>query len=201
MHNSHRLKTYPENRNFHLDSNLLLRDDRYIINKSEFLLKLIDYSKYLYEEEIRRQDRFHNAVKTYLVFMLSTFTANLGVIKYLTINQSGFFHSNMPIRDIAIGWIFGLSLLTITISFIFLVLVIKTWKTERLCVPNEFVQSIITLTDETIALQQIMINYHVATERNSKVNDEKGKFLSLAAKWYHGGVLLMVIGGFLYVYT
>lgn len=184
-----------------MNNNLLLYNEDYIINKKDVLKQLIEHAKYLYEEEIKRADRFHNAVKTYLVFILPTFPVTLGAIKFINSNPTGFFNLNLPVRDLVIGGILGVSLLMTVVSFIFSISVIKTWKTERLCKPKEFYAKALNFTDEKYILQEILIDFLVATEKNADVNNKKGRLLSLSAKMYHISILFLVFGGILYVYT
>jgi len=184
-----------------LNQQLLLRNEDSILNKKEALKSLIEHAKYLYEEEVRRGERFHNAVKTYLVFMLSTFTVNLGAIKLTNISSLGFSHI-LPVRDLVIGGFFGVSIIATAVSFVLLILVIKTWRTERICgTPREFYSTLVNATDEASIFQGILRDFLVAAEKNARVNDKKGKLLFLAARTYYSGVFFLAIGGTLYVYA
>lgn len=176
--------------------------DNQIINNKDTLNTLINHAKYLYEEETKRTERFNNAVKTYILFTSSTFAVIIGAVKWLKIDLSTLYKSNqISLRDLVISCIFEISIFLTTISFILTVSVIKTWRTERLCNPRMFYTQASNLTDEKHILHRILIDFLVSTEINAKVNDEKCKLLSSAAKTHFFGIMLLMVALIIYIHT
>jgi hypothetical protein len=171
-----------------------------ILNSAETTKYLIEFSKYLYQEEIKRSDRFSNAVKTYLIFTMTTFTVNFGAVKLINNSFSGFFTGITSFKETLVGAFFFTSLISNLLAFLFTILVIKTWRTEGICNPMRLYTTLSELQDDRYLLKEILIDFLVAAQLNAEVNDSKAKFLSLAAKTYFLGVFLLVMGGGVYVY-
>ena len=182
-----------------MKAQLVSKDEEHFLDNKEVLQRLIEYARYLYEEEVKRAERFHNATKTYLVFICATFAGTIGTLKWLDIQPSKLLPLKFTIRDWALGGIFIFALLIILLSFILTILVVKTWRTERLCDPHEFFAATVNSTNERHVLELILSNFLVAAQKNGKVNDKKGILLAAASQTYHIGLLLLIIGGIIYV--
>jgi hypothetical protein len=166
--------------------------------RKDFLKTLADYSKYLYEEEVNRAERYHSAMKTYLVFIGSTFTATLGLAKWLGIAPANFHQMSSNPIGIMLGIFVIVALTCFVASFMFTILVIKVWRTERLCYPKIFALEVSTESSETVLMEKIISNYVVAAERNGVVNDKKGKHLAIASVSYRIGLCAFLFAAICY---
>jgi len=159
-------------------------------NSSEidFMIRLVEYTKYLYEEEKDRTANFHNIMKTYLA--IQTFTIGVVIIKIANIKEILELLKFSPGYPLNFSFILlFLSLFFIFLSFIFTIFVLKIRKFERLCSPKEFIAETIKFEKEYKLLSAINANYVVATERNYGINQKKAKYLTCALILYISGLI------------
>lgn len=152
-------------------------------SERDFYLKLVDYTKYLYEEEKERTSHLNSLMKIYLTIL--TFTLGAIVFKFLDVKEILFSINDDGSIILRMFWIFSyLSSLMIMLSFLFTILVVKIRKYERLCNPTNFVEEATKVYDEIRLLSLINANYVVATERNWVVNQKKAKLLTYSLLSY-----------------
>jgi len=166
----------------------------------QFLDELRDYSRYLYEEELNRSERFHGAMKTYLLFIGSTLAGSVATIKWLNLSPLMIKRPSLSFFELLLNIGLLTALLLLIAAFTFAVLVIKGWKTERLCEPKEFILTSSMIGKKTKLLESIISNYAIAAERNGKVNDKRSTFLFLASGFYRIGLVLILICGILFIF-
>lgn len=162
----------------------------------DILIILLDYCKYIYEEEKTRANLLNNTVKIYLAFL--TFALGLGVWKMMPIDKA-FLYINRSPHYLNHYYIFKcffiLSLFLFFLSFIFTILVLKVWKFERLCDPKErAINSVFTKNPNKI-LSIIISDYIVAANRNYEINEKKAKLLSKAVFSLLSGLILLLLTG------
>lgn len=166
-----------------------------VINTNDVMLSsLLDYFKYIYEEEKDRTKSINDAVKVYI--LLISFILGAGLYKVLPLNNS--FPMNIDYNDVSIALIinilFLLAVLSFLTSLIFTVLIMKVWKFERLCEPkNKFAQAII-LNDYNEYLISVIADYIVTSNRNNYINSQKAILLSRALVFLISGLTLFIIG-------
>jgi hypothetical protein len=157
----------------------------------DFYLRLVDYTKYLYEEEKERTLQLNSVMKIYLTIL--TFTLGAIIFKFYDfkelLNSMNINHSD----KYQFFWILSyLSILMIFISFFTTISVVKIRRFERLCSPKNFVKEATKVKNEIKLLSLINANYVVATERNWVVNQKKAKFLTYSLLSYFIGMFLFV---------
>jgi len=157
----------------------------FLPNDKDLLSRLLEYVKYLYEEENERRDVLNNTTKIFLGTY--AFVVGVGLIKIIAIENLPpilLYISNGPIGGKYIAFVatamFLLSGGLFCASFLFTVLVVKIWKRERLCDPQQFVFRSMQMSDEPRLLSAIVADFVVATNRNHRINEQKARLLSKA---------------------
>jgi hypothetical protein len=183
-----------------LPSNLVFGDKISSSNEDKNALKVLaDYSKYLYEEELKRSERYHGAMKTYLVFISLTFSGTIAIAKWLEIHPAIFFAKVMILPKMLLAGFIFLALAFLVASFIFTILVIKVWRTERLCSPKLFALETSNELKEDKLTERIISNYVIAAERNGQVNEQKGQLLASASILYRIGLCFLLCAAITYL--
>lgn len=138
---------------------------------------LLDYSLYLYENELHRTTDLNATSKTYIVFISSTFTALLAGLTW--VGTDYFVQQIERIGDPLHLMVFALflsSIFVLVLAFIFVVLSVKIRSFERLCDPIDFLNKS-EQQDMDLNKKDITANYIVATSRNYTVNNQKSRWL------------------------
>lgn len=172
--------------------NKILNQDR------NFLLRLTEYFKYIYEEENKRRDILNNTTKIYLGAF--AFVVGIGIAKIETMEK---LTSMVKILSDSIPgghyvsllgtFLFIFSAILFFVSFVFTMLVVKMWKRERLCDPQEFVFRAMAMSNENRLLSAIIADYVVATNRNHWINEQKAKLLSQALLSLISSIIIFAI--------
>jgi hypothetical protein len=169
------------------------------VNKihENILQSLLDYSKYLYEEENERRDRLNNAVKVYIGFL--TFILAIGVFRLIPFEELILLLKNRTYIVISIfGVIFyGTSVISFFISFIFTILVLKMWPFERLSDPRTMVVKSIFMENKNDYVSSMISDYVVACNANHEINNQKSRLLSWGLTFLIGGFILFVLSVFI----
>lgn len=149
------------------------------------LIRLLEYCKYIYEEEHQRTNRLNNAVKIYLTFL--TITLGIGILKIVPLAEIKNLLKSVsslnpigPYLELIALSLFYLSAILFGFSFIFTILVLKIWRFERLCDPKDTALKSISLGSENQLLSLITADYTVAANRNYLINEKKARLLSRA---------------------
>ncbi|MDJ0763923.1 MAG: hypothetical protein QNJ97_13160 [Myxococcota bacterium] len=152
-----------------------------------FLARLAEYVKYLYEEENARRDVLNNTTKLYLGSF--AFVVGVGLVKVAAIEKlppmiSVLFSSTAGGKFLAIliTVLFVAVAGLFCISFLFTISVLRMWKRERLCDPQKFVFRSTIMPDEARLLSAIVADYVVATNRNFRINEQKARLLAIALR-------------------
>jgi hypothetical protein len=162
--------------------------------EKEILLRILEYCKYLYEEEKERKNSLHAAVKTYitlLTFILGI-GLGLGLIKGLPIDKS-IIVSNNNFINIWLIIFFSISICCFFISLIFTILVLKIWRFERPADPRSISLKSIFMENENEVISDIIADYIIACEKNYNINESKAKLLSRGLFFLITGFILFVI--------
>ena len=163
----------------------------------DILVRLLEYCKYLYEAEKERTSNLNNSVKVYIAFL--TFILSVGAFKTLSIEKLVSLLKKASVdRTFAVFGIalFALSVLSLFISFVFTILILRIWRFERLSNPLVTAIRSVYMETENELLSALIANYIVASNRNHNINDQKAKLLSYALFSLIIGLALLVISLF-----
>lgn len=168
----------------------IISDSEYLNEEESSKLTIIlDYLKYLYEEEKSRSDNLNSGIKIYITFL--TFILGATLFKLFGMESSSelhFFTNFGFLRHIVL-----VSLVCLVISFILAVTVIKIWRYEGLCDPDEFAKKAIAKENNEI-FYLIIADHIVATEHNKNVNDKKAKTVYFSFIFFVLGFLSLFLG-------
>lgn len=147
--------------------------------------RLLDYCKYVYEEEKERRDVLNQMTKVYLWAI--AVAIGIGIFKIGSIqkvpdrlremNESGILGKYLAL--IAENFLVGSSFMFF-LAFVLAISVIKMWKREGLCDLESVVNRAVSFESEGKLMSTMIADFVVATKRNSKVNDRKARLLSYA---------------------
>lgn len=157
-------------------------------------VRLLEYCKYLYEEEKERKNNLNDSVKTYIVFL--TFILGVGVLKILPLEKLILLLKNKSINQNFIIFsiiVFSLSIFIFFISLIFTILILKTWKFERPSDPKITTLKSVCMENENELLSSIIADYIIACNRNHAINDKKAKLLSYALFSLITGMIFFIV--------
>ena len=161
---------------------------------------LLSFCKYLYEEERRRSERFHAAIKTYIVIIGATLGGVTAVLKWAGINYESLQFENQHVVASLFLVSLSLAFISILLSFVLTVLVIKGWRIERLCDAEDFVLQVSENLSHQDMCEKIISCYAVAASRNAEVNEKKYRIFHGASLSYRIGMLFLVISVLLYTF-
>lgn len=154
---------------------------------------LLNYARYLYENELARTDKLNDTSKTYIVFISSTFTVLLAGLTWIGFDQ---FAKQIDIassfRNVALLAVFAASITFLVLSFIFVVLSVKIRSFERLCEPLDFLGHSENNHPDAVK-KDMMANFAVATTRNYDVNQSKARWLFRALMMYLFAFVLFLV--------
>ncbi len=160
-------------------------NDKILENKA-ISIRLLEYCKYLYEDENAKGDRLNGITKIYLSFV--TFTFGICILKSANIKQIIISNNELFV----VKPIFITSSTLILISFFFTILAVKIRGYERLCKPAKTMIKADSIKYEEELIKDIIADYSVATERNYIMNQKKGKLLRYAMAFYVFGLFVFV---------
>lgn len=160
-------------------------EDITLTQDKALLSQLAAYVKYLYEEENNRRDVLNKTTKLFLggfAVVVSIGFTRLSAIEALPTTVARL--TRIVPGGTYLALFAGTLLLAVAAlfcaSFIFTVLVLKMWKWERLCDPQQFVFRAMTMSSHSRLLSAIVADYVVAGNRNHKINEQKARLLSKA---------------------
>ena len=160
----------------------------------DILVRLLEYCKYLYEEEKERTNRLNDAVKVYIAFL--TFILGVGAFKILTIDKLQQLLKNSPTNRTFVIFgvvLFAISVLAFFTSFVFTILILRIWRFERLSNPRKISIKATFMENQNDLLSVIIADYIVACDRNHNINNNKASFLSRALFFLITGLVFLVI--------
>ncbi len=156
------------------------------------LVRLLDYSKYLYEEEKQRNEKLSSNTNTYLVVITFAFTFSAGLLGWLFPNVNSLpAGSNSKVQLILLLGL-GVSILILLLSLVLTMLVVKVRQFERLCDPKDFAVRASKMRREDELISSMIANYVVATERNFVMDNRKARFLAAGLQAYLIGFVLLL---------
>ena len=156
------------------------------------LVRLLDYFKYLYEQENHRSEKLNASTNTYLVAITFAFTFLVGLLGWMFPKESGpLAPLNGPVQVLMLVCI-GIAVLLILLSLIFTMLVVKVRPFERLCDPAEFAEQTKSIRDEADLMRAIISHFVVATDRNFQLDNEKARFLAYGLQSFVAGFVLLL---------
>lgn len=153
------------------------------ITKEQF-----DFFKNQYEEE---NNRYSDLIKKGQIYLsLQTLLLSAVFFKIKDLNE---ILDKIDFQDIMFLF-FGIAILQVLISIFFNVLSMKVSKFERVNklrdVLNEFTSN--SMLDEQFFTNRI-VDYTVATERNSDINDKSAKYLKISTYFLAGGLTCTIL--------
>lgn len=156
---------------------------------------LIDYFKYLHEGEKSRLQSIKSIRNSYLLFVTTTFTVLLGIVKlfepYAVIALSV---DDANIISVIKAIVIAIAVVFLILSFLFLVNSAKVGHYERLCDPR----SAVLYFDIVGSLQvkrEIVANYVAAAAQNFELNESKAIWLQRALLCYFIAVAFLFLSG------
>jgi hypothetical protein len=163
------------------------------------LKHLLDYSKFLHEQENQRNDKLTSVTNIYLVVITFAFTLLLGGASLVIPTTESTLPNLGQQYQIMLFVGLGISILLFLMSLFFTILVVKVRSFERLCNPKEFIIEASGMKYEEEVVSEIISHYVVATERNFIVNNTKARYLAYGLQSYVLGfvTLLLTIVAFL----
>lgn len=158
----------------------------------EILLSLLEYCKYLYEEEKERTSRIEKKIDIFSAFLGG------GVLVSLILPSAKLqllFDGNIMIHPLRlfVAASYFLSFLAFFISFLFIVRIYTVQKFERPTDPHTIVSKAMRVEDISDFLSTKVADYSIATTRNHDINDKKAKHFSKALFFFLIGVLFSVV--------
>lgn len=159
---------------------------------TEVLLRLLDYCKYLYEEEKERTSRIEKKINIFSLFLgggvLVSLVLPLEKLQFLLNGNI----LTQPLRLFgAISYI--VSLLAFLVSFLLIVSIYKVQKFETPSNPQTAVFKALRIETLNDFISNVIADYSIASTRNHEINDKKAKYYSRALVFFVLGVLLSVV--------
>lgn len=152
-------------------------EQEHAASQCEILKRLVEYCRYLYEEEKQRTERIERKVNVFTVALGGGFVALLlkspseRILSFIDFSQPTALLACIP---------FAISLLLFILSSFYTFLVYKVRKFERLSNPKEMATRAQSMADEAELLSAIIADYTVATNKNHDINENKAHHLSYA---------------------
>lgn len=159
---------------------------------TEVLLRLLDYCKYLYEEEKERTSRIEKKINIFSLFLgggvLVSLVLPLEKLQLL-------FNGNIltqPLRLFgAVSYL--VSLMVFLVSFLHIVSIYKVQKFETPTNPQTAVSKALQIETLNDFISNVIADYSIASTRNHEINDTKAQYYSRALAFFVLGVLLSVV--------
>nr|VFK54364.1 MAG: hypothetical protein BECKTUN1418D_GA0071000_102220 [Candidatus Kentron sp. TUN]VFK59912.1 MAG: hypothetical protein BECKTUN1418F_GA0071002_11912 [Candidatus Kentron sp. TUN]VFK68915.1 MAG: hypothetical protein BECKTUN1418E_GA0071001_11892 [Candidatus Kentron sp. TUN] len=121
---------------------------------------MVEYTKYLYEEEKERTEKFHSATKIYLFFIASTIAGLGGVLQWFGLKPLHLQQSGTTIIEMVVFLLLISSSFTLVLSFIFASLILKGWQVERLYYPKKFITLQSMILERKNLMEAILSIFH-----------------------------------------
>lgn len=160
----------------------------------ELFIRQYNYFQYLFEQEQKRAASIVNGAKIYIAFLI--FILGSIFLKVITPDKILILFSTTYISFVIklIGIILVLlTALSLTISVIFTILVLKVWFYERLCDPIERFQETLIMKDEIEVLSKSISDFAVAISRNNQINNKRSEYLTHGLNYLLAGTFLSII--------
>lgn len=141
------------------------------------LVRLEEFSRRLYEEEINRSHHLNGSAKNLFLILAATIAFLGSLIQWLLSNP---IVSLSNFGNWLVAVLFMLGVTFAIASFVFILLTLNVRAYERLCDPIKLVSRMLVTQIEEELLSEIISNYLVATDRNLKANAGKATVLSRA---------------------
>lgn len=166
--------------------------DKFHLYKEDNLIltRLLDYSRYIYEEERDRTYNLERKARLIAVFLCGSV---LALLAQLPIEKLRELINIQAYVGYIVIIVFFISFVLIVISTVFNILVYRIRIYERLCDPEEFAVKSETTNNENEMLARIIADYVIATNRNHKINESKAKTLSNSIFYLLIGLVLYSI--------
>lgn len=163
----------------------------------EILVRLLEYCKYLYEEEKERTSRIEKKIDIFSLFLGGGVLVSLilPIDKIQLIFNNGII--NQPLGMFLVTFYF-VTLFMFFLSFIFTIRIYKVQKFERPSDTKIIVSRSMNMKDLNDFLSTIIADYAIAAARNHDINDNKADYLSKALLYFLMGVVFTVISIILY---
>jgi len=171
--------------------NLIINRDLNNLDRG-LLLRLLEYCKYLYEEEKERTSRIEKKIDVFRIYLGG------GILLYL-LPPIDKVHSSITsgklsqLSGIVLIIFYSLSLIMFVLSFVFTVLTYKVQKFERPADPTSVIRRSLDAKDENDFISTIIADYSVAATRNHEVNEKKAAYLGKSLLLFFLAVISMVV--------
>lgn len=166
--------------------------EKEITEDTSSLARLLDYFKYLYEQENHRSEKLNASTNTYLVAITFAFTFLVGLLGWMFPKESGPLIPLDSTIQALLAACAGVAILLILASLIFTMLVVKVRPFERLCDPVKFAGQTSDIRDEADLMRAMISHYVVATDRNFQLDNQKARLLSYALQTFIVGFVLLL---------
>lgn len=168
---------------------------------NELYTRLLGYCRQMYEEEKERTTRLNHAVTVYLGF--TSFVVGYCVLKLVQLDEIAvLFNKQSPPIQMSYQQMTGVILFCVScalfaVSSTLTILVLKVWRFERLCDPQQVVMKSVRMESDTQLLLDMIADFAVAANRNYQVNEKKAKLLSYGLLTLMSGFILLGASWFL----
>jgi hypothetical protein len=172
--------------------------------EKDILIRLLEYCRYLYEEEKERTCRLEKKVEIYTAMLGGGFWVVFTLIPTDRLSALIERHSiENHIGSIILSTLI-LSFTLFLLSSIFTILVYRVRNFEWLCNPEKRALESIDMKNENEFISSMIADYTIAANRNHEINDKKACLLSKAIFTLLTGIIFLAIGlfffhGFIYL--
>jgi hypothetical protein len=154
------------------------------------LNRLVEYSKYLYEEEKARTERIERKLNLFGVMIGGSI---IGVLVGIPFEKVGIlYRTNRPLL-IVLSFLLASSAGLLLLSSVFVFLVYRVRGFERPSDPKVTALKAMSMTGEGELLKTMVADYSVAANRSHELNNKKVRHLSHALESYLSAFVLFVI--------
>lgn len=162
-------------------------------NDFAIILRQKEYFQYLFEQEQKRSNSIISGAKVYIGFLV--FIIGSIFLKVISVEDIDKLFNNIinPYLKIIVIFLLILSVISLLISIIFTILVLKVWSYERLCNPIERFKETILMTKEYEVISKCLSDFAITVNRNNQINNTRARYLSFALAFLLAGLLFSII--------
>ena len=143
----------------------------------DVLKRLVEYCKYLYEEEKSRTERIEHKMNVFGVALGTSVVVILGCLPLARMSDA----SKIPgIWRIVLAVPLGICIFLLVLCALYVFRVYRVQRFERLSDPREMSIRAMSMNTKSEILSAIIADYAVATNRNHEINEGKADDLSRA---------------------
>lgn len=158
----------------------------------DILLRLLEYCRYLYDEEKERTNRIEKKIDVFKIYLSGGVLVSL-ILPFGEVHS--FVAKGVTIHPLGtiITSFYALSIFMFLSSFVFTVLIYKVEQFESPAESSRLVDRALSAKDEQEFISTIIADYSIAASRNHIINDKKAVYLSKAFFSFFMAVILVIV--------